>query len=256
MSHPQDADTPDAAEDPGRPAPDTSTEAGVGEAPQRRRRTPRKKPDAQAAGEAPAVVTGVDDALPVAIGSAQGDAPAALDPVAGAAGDAGDAGAAGDAADGASRRSRRNRRRGRKGRAAREDGGGADEPGVQGTPGAEGGARAVVPLLPRPDAGELFASVTSGAFDTEVLPIDTATADTYADGIASRVAIPRAVELMAGRVDAMVTVGEEDLHAAQALLTAELGITVEGAAAASWAGLLAGPRPDGPVIVVITGSNV
>ena len=87
-------------------------------------------------------------------------------------------------------------------------------------------------------------------------PIDTATADTYADGIASRVAIPRAVELMAGRVDVMVTVGEEDLHAAQALLTAELGITAEGAAAASWAGLLAGPRPDGPVIVVITGSNV
>ena len=87
-------------------------------------------------------------------------------------------------------------------------------------------------------------------------PIDTATADTYADGIASRVAIPRAVELMAGRVDAMVTVGEEDLHAAQALLTAELGITAEGATAASWAGLLVGPRPDGPVLVVITGSNV
>lgn len=87
-------------------------------------------------------------------------------------------------------------------------------------------------------------------------PIDTATADTYADGIASRVAIPRAVELMAGRVDAMATVSEEDLHAAQKLLTEELGITVEGAAAASWAGLLVGPQPDGPVLVVITGSNV
>lgn len=87
-------------------------------------------------------------------------------------------------------------------------------------------------------------------------PIDTATADTYADGIASRVAIPRAVELMAGRVDAMATVSEDDLHAAQILLTEELGITVEGAAAASWAGLLVGPRPDGPVLVVITGSNV
>lgn len=87
-------------------------------------------------------------------------------------------------------------------------------------------------------------------------PIDTATADTYADGIASRVAIPRAVELMAGRVDAMATVSEDDLHAAQILLTGELGITVEGAAAASWAGLLVGPRPDGPVLVVITGSNV
>ena len=34
----------------------------------------------------------------------------------------------------------------------------------------------------------------------------------------------------------MVTVSEEELHAAQAELTEELGITVEGAAAASWAG--------------------
>jgi len=73
---------------------------------------------------------------------------------------------------------------------------------------------------------------------------------------ASRVAGPRAVELMAGRVDEMRTVSEADLHAGQATLTAELGITVEGAAAASWAGVLAGPRPDGPVVVIITGSNV
>ncbi|MEX2184153.1 MAG: pyridoxal-phosphate dependent enzyme [Chloroflexota bacterium] len=87
-------------------------------------------------------------------------------------------------------------------------------------------------------------------------PIDTATAATYADGIASRVAIPRAVELMAGRVDEMHTVSEDELHAAQQVLTDELGITVEGAAAASWAGVLAGPRLDGPVVVIVTGSNV
>jgi threonine dehydratase len=86
-------------------------------------------------------------------------------------------------------------------------------------------------------------------------PIDTKSAATYADGIASRVAIPRAVELMAGRVDDMLLVGDEDLRAAQADLTTELGITVEGAAAASWAGLLAGPRPDGPALLVVTGSN-
>jgi len=85
--------------------------------------------------------------------------------------------------------------------------------------------------------------------------IDTDTADTYADGIATRVAIPRAVTLMAGRVDEMRTVTEAALHQAQTILTDELGITVEGAAAATWAGLLAGPRPDGPVLVVITGSN-
>lgn len=88
------------------------------------------------------------------------------------------------------------------------------------------------------------------------LPIDTPTAATYADGIASRIAIPAAVALMAGRVHDMILVSETALHAAQDELTAELGITVEGAAAASWAGLLSGPRPDGPVLVVITGSNV
>jgi threonine dehydratase len=89
-------------------------------------------------------------------------------------------------------------------------------------------------------------------------PIDTERADTYADGIASRVAIPRAVELMPGRVDEMRTVTDEAMREAQAVLTEELGITVEGAAAASWAGLVAGAlSPDGePVVVVVTGSNV
>ncbi len=86
-------------------------------------------------------------------------------------------------------------------------------------------------------------------------PIDTPTAATYADGIASRVAIPGAVALLPGRVDEMRTVSEDALHAAQAELTEELGITVEGAAAASWAGLLAGERPDGPTLVIVTGSN-
>jgi threonine dehydratase len=86
-------------------------------------------------------------------------------------------------------------------------------------------------------------------------PIDTDAASTYADGIASRVAIPRAVELMAGRVDDMLLIDDDDLRAAQDILTAELGITVEGAAAASWAGLLAGPRPDGAALLIVTGSN-
>jgi threonine dehydratase len=87
-------------------------------------------------------------------------------------------------------------------------------------------------------------------------PIDTDSADTYADGIATRVSIPRAVTLMSGRVDEMRTVSEAALHDAQTLLTDELGITAEGAAAATWAGLLVGPPPDGPVLLVITGSNI
>ncbi|MEO5941678.1 MAG: pyridoxal-phosphate dependent enzyme [Candidatus Limnocylindrales bacterium] len=86
-------------------------------------------------------------------------------------------------------------------------------------------------------------------------PIDTASVATYADGIASRIAIPAAVAWMTGRVDEMRVVSDDALRAAQAELTAELGITVEGAAAASWAGLLAGTRPDGPAILIVTGSN-
>jgi threonine dehydratase len=87
-------------------------------------------------------------------------------------------------------------------------------------------------------------------------PIDTPTVATSADGIASRIAIPAAVAWMTGRVDEMRIVSEAALQVARAELTAELGITVEGAAAASWAGLLAGPRPDGPAVVIVTGSNV
>ncbi len=87
-------------------------------------------------------------------------------------------------------------------------------------------------------------------------PIDTDTAATYADGIASRVAIPRAVALMPGRVDEMRLVSEAALHETQTELTEALGITVEGAAAASWAGLLAGERPAGPAVVIVTGSNI
>jgi threonine dehydratase len=86
--------------------------------------------------------------------------------------------------------------------------------------------------------------------------IDTEAATTYADGIAARVSIPLAVRLMDGRVDDMVLVPEAALHEAQAEMTEALGITVEGAAAASWAALLAEPRPDGPAVVIVTGSNV
>jgi threonine dehydratase len=87
-------------------------------------------------------------------------------------------------------------------------------------------------------------------------PLDTPTVDTYADGIAARVSIPAAVALMDGRVDDMRLVDDSAIRAAEAELVRTLGITVEGAAAASWAALLAGPRPDGPAVVIVTGSNV
>lgn len=53
--------------------------------------------------------------------------------------------------------------------------------------------------------------------------------------------------------------GHDQLHAAEAELRAATGITVEGAAAASWAGLLADAATDtrraGAAFVILTGSN-
>jgi threonine dehydratase len=86
-------------------------------------------------------------------------------------------------------------------------------------------------------------------------PIETLTAATYAEGIACRVPVPEALEMMVGRVDELLLVSETQLHAAEADLAAATGITVEGAAAASWAGLIADSRRDGPALVIVTGSN-
>ncbi|MBI3746883.1 MAG: pyridoxal-phosphate dependent enzyme [Chloroflexi bacterium] len=86
--------------------------------------------------------------------------------------------------------------------------------------------------------------------------IETADAATYAEGIACRVPIAEALDMMVGRVDDLLLVSEEELRAAQATFTAATGVTVEGAAAASWAGLLADPRRSGPALVILTGSNV
>lgn len=88
-------------------------------------------------------------------------------------------------------------------------------------------------------------------------PVETDSAATSAEGIATRVPVPEALAMMVGRVDAMRLVPEASLADAQAELTAELGITVEGAAAASWAGLLAdADPPEGAAVVIVTGSNV
>lgn len=87
-------------------------------------------------------------------------------------------------------------------------------------------------------------------------PIETDTADTWAGGIASRVPVPEALDQMRGRVDDMVLVSDDDLRTAQGELTATLGITVEGGGAASWAAIRAARGTlDGPVLVVVTGSN-
>jgi threonine dehydratase len=88
--------------------------------------------------------------------------------------------------------------------------------------------------------------------------VETAGSGTFADGIATRVPVPEALDMMVGRVDEMILVSESDLRAAQAELRAALGITVEGAAAASWAGALADRTADrsSAALLIVTGSNV
>jgi threonine dehydratase len=87
-------------------------------------------------------------------------------------------------------------------------------------------------------------------------PIETPSAATRAGGIATRVPVPEALEMMVGVVDDMVLVSEAAIADAQPILRAGTGVTVELAAAASLAAALVHP-PDGrgAVMVLVTGSN-
>ena len=69
-------------------------------------------------------------------------------------------------------------------------------------------------------------------------PTDTATAETFAGGMAVRVAIPEAVELMLEVVDRMVLVSETELKQAMLLFRRVTGTLPEGAGAAALAAAL------------------
>jgi threonine dehydratase len=85
--------------------------------------------------------------------------------------------------------------------------------------------------------------------------IQTPSADTIADGIAARVPVPEALELMLRHVDDMLLVGEDEILDAQRQLAADLPFTVETAAAAGWAAARR-HRPPQPIGIVLTGGNV
>jgi threonine dehydratase len=85
-------------------------------------------------------------------------------------------------------------------------------------------------------------------------PIETPTADTVADGIAARVPVPEALELMVRYVDEMELVSETEILAAQAELTRELPLAVETAAGAGWAAAQRHATPE-PIGFVLTGGN-
>jgi threonine dehydratase len=79
--------------------------------------------------------------------------------------------------------------------------------------------------------------------------------ETFADGLAVRVAIPFAVDAVAAAADRMLLVSERELaHAVGAFSAA--GIRVEGAGAAALAALPQIEDHNGPIVVVVTGRNI
>ena len=87
-------------------------------------------------------------------------------------------------------------------------------------------------------------------------PIETERANTSAEGLATRVPVPEAVQAMTSVVDDMVLVSEEALVEAQHDLTGELGIQVEAAGAAAWSACVADSASRSASLIIVTGSNV
>lgn len=87
-------------------------------------------------------------------------------------------------------------------------------------------------------------------------PVETEEVTTSAEGLATRVPVPEAVDAMQGLVDDMLLVSESALLQAQQELTGELGVLVEGAGAAAWAACRADSTARSASLVIVTGSNV
>ena len=170
MSHFPDADPPTPANEPDAVAPEQGSDSASAEAPKRRRRSPRKVADAGDSSRELLPAQHVADATdtrsnnPSSGGVTDGNGAGQM-PVSTGATNEGAAEAEADGVDSVSRRSRRNRRRGRKGKGPRDD---AAVLISEAAP-SEGGARpsSTPPALPMPDASDLFATVTSGAFDSD-----------------------------------------------------------------------------------------
>ena len=89
----------------------------------------------------------------------------------------------------------------------------------------------------------------------ELRPVSCDDSDTFADGMAVRVAVPLAVSELTGLGVPMLQVSERAL--AQAVgAYARAGIRVEGSGAASLAAHLALGEADGPTVLIVTGRNI
>jgi len=87
-------------------------------------------------------------------------------------------------------------------------------------------------------------------------PIETPTASTVADGIAARVPVPEALDLMVEVVDEMLLVDEAEIVEATAQLAVALPSTIEPAAGAAWAAIRKADAHHGAIGILVTGGNV
>ncbi len=86
-------------------------------------------------------------------------------------------------------------------------------------------------------------------------PVPSDSSATFADGLAVRVAIPFAVAALQTAADRMLLVSEREIARAVASFW-EIGLRVEGAAAAALAALRQLDDLSGPVVLVVTGRNI
>jgi|TARA_B100001245_G_scaffold184768_1_gene142939 threonine dehydratase len=88
--------------------------------------------------------------------------------------------------------------------------------------------------------------------------VNTESCDTFAGGIAVRVAIPEAVDLMLEVVDDVILVSDEELKESMALFLKAIDVLIEGAGAAALAGALKMKKElnNKSVCLIASGSNV
>jgi threonine dehydratase len=86
-------------------------------------------------------------------------------------------------------------------------------------------------------------------------PVDCDLCETFADGLAVRVAIPLAVEELVELGTPFVQVSERAIARAVGAFAAA-GIRVEGSTAAGLAGLGEVEPPEGPIVLIVTGHNI
>jgi threonine dehydratase len=86
-------------------------------------------------------------------------------------------------------------------------------------------------------------------------PVDCDSADTFADGLAVRIAIPLALEVLGEVVSRMLQVSEREIARAVGAY-AEAGIRAEGAAGAALAAVSQLDDLGDPLVLVVTGRNI